>query len=315
MRILFFGTPSYTIPYLDQVNDRHEIVGVVSVPDKSAGRGLKLISPPPAKWALKNNIPLFQPNSLKDETFHNTIQQLNADVGIVIAYGKLIPEKIFNTPEQGCINLHFSLLPRFRGASPVESSLLAGDKLSGVSLQRITKELDAGDILCNEEVPVEENDHYPELFKKLLGAGSVALDKALNLLGSMKAVFSPQDNSKISTCSKITAEDRQIDWNNKAKDIVNRIRAFSGIRTAFTFVNEKKILLHRAQLEQTSGCNEPGIITQANKHGLIIGTPEGSLFLLEVQPENKRKMDAVSFINGSRIQPGIIFKADKGATK
>jgi len=311
MKILFFGTPAYTLPYLDLLSREDEVCAVISPPDRLAGRGLNPSSPAPVKWARSRGVAILQPEKLSDPEFSDTIRELKADIGVIVAYGKLIPEAIFTVPELECINLHFSLLPRYRGASPIESALLNGDPVSGVSLQRITMELDAGDILCCQEIPLPEEYHYPELFEALHTAGGRLLLKALRSLKSGTARFSPQEHEKATQCGKIKAADRQIDWNQDARTIRNTIRAFSGLRAAFSMIQGRRHLLHRsgAVYEDLSG--EPGTVLQADKHGLIIACGEGALSITEIQREDRKKMDSAAFINGTTITPGDRFKIDR----
>ena len=228
-------------------------------------------------------------------------------MGVIVAYGKIIPEKIFTLPAMECLNLHFSLLPRFRGASPIESALLAGDRISGVSLQRITMELDAGDILCSKEIPVPEEYHFPEFFEALHNAGGELLKEGLSLFREGKAVFSPQDHSRAVLCGKINTADRDIDWTRDAAEIRNTIRAFSGLRTAFSTVNGHKLFLHRCGSVQPDVSGAPGAIVQADKHGFIIACGKGAVAITEIQRENKKKMDAAAFVNGNTVTPGDRF--------
>lgn len=308
MRILFFGTPPYTVDYLDLLVKEHTICALVTAPDRAAGRGLQVKRPRPAHWAEAHDCLLLQPTNLKDEALVARVGELQADVGVVVAYGKLIPRTVFSLPRFGCLNLHFSLLPRFRGASPVEHCLLSGDSVSGVSLQRITEELDAGDILVQQEVLVQSSDHYPDLFARLHQAGQELLLQGLSLLASGQVSFKPQAQEGVVHCRKITTGERVLDWRNSAAQVVNHIRAFSGLRTAYGWLQGKRVFVHRAQLtaQQTGG--KPGEIIQADRAALSVACGEGAASLLKLQQENRRAMEFGDFINGNRITPGMQFE-------
>lgn len=304
MKILFFGTPAYTLPYLELLSERDEICGVISPPDRTAGRGLKLVSPAPVRWAHSKNIPVLQPEKLSDPEFRKAVADLDADLGIIVAYGKIIPEAIFTLPDNDCLNLHFSLLPKYRGASPIESALLAGDRTSGVTLQRITMELDAGDILCTKEVAIPEDCHYPEFFEALHTAGGALLREGVAMFRSAAPVFTPQNHAEAVVCGKIRTEDRDINWDRDAQAVRNTIRAFSGLRTAFSTINGHKHFLHRAGTIHPEMRGAPGTVLQADKNGFIIACGSGAVAITEIQRENKKRMSAAAFANGNTVVPG-----------
>ena len=307
MKILFFGTPAYTLPYLELLSEQDEVCGVISPPDRTAGRGLKLVSPAPVKWARSNNIPVLQPEKLADPEFQSAVSSLKADLGIIVAYGKIIPEAVFTLPANDCLNLHFSLLPRYRGASPIESALLGGDRISGVTLQRITMELDAGDILCTKEVAIPEEYHFPEFFEALHNAGGDLLREGLTTFRNSTPVFTPQNHAEAVVCGKIRTGDRDINWDIDAQTVRNTIRAFSGQRTAFSTVNGHKHFLHRAGSVYPEMTGKPGTVLQADKNGFIIACGSGAVAITEIQRENKKRMSAAAFVNGNTVAPGDRF--------
>lgn len=311
MRIIFFGTPPYTIEYLEDMAADHELCAVVSVPDKQSGRGRRPKSPAPVIWGQEKAIPVHQPSDLDSPDFQQELSDYHADLGFVIAYGRIIPDSVFNIPALGCFNLHFSLLPEFRGASPVESTLLCGKNSTGVTVQKITESLDAGDILAASEVAIKPADHYPELLAKLHTAGRNLVKNALKQLASGTFSLRPQAEDGISTCRKIERKARRLDWTEPAFEICNRIRAFSGRRTAYCFYNDKRILIHRAGLaeqEQQDISASPGIVLSVDNHELVIACGQGALKLLEVQPENSKKMSVQAFLNGHKIKEGSLFE-------
>ncbi len=304
MKIIFFGTPNYTIEYLKLIAKKHEIVAVVTPPNRQSGRGRKIHTPAPALWATEQKIKLLQPESLKDKNFQKEYTSIKADIALIIAYGKIIPENLLYLLPHDMLNIHFSLLPRFRGASPVEATLLAGDKIGGITIQKITKRLDSGDILMQSTVPILEEDHFPELIEKLNEAGKKAIVDAFDLLESGSFDFQKQDENEAIHCSKIDSVDRAIDWNKPATNVLNKIRAFSGHRTASTLINNKKVLIHRAELVKLNEESQAtaGKIIQADKHGLVIKCKNNAIKIILIQPENKKKMDHISFINGHQIK-------------
>jgi len=309
MKIVFFGTPHYTIEYLELLANKHEIVAVITPPDRKSGRGRQIQAPAPAKWAKERGIKLLQPESLNDEDFQKEFRAIKADIALIIAYGKMIPDNLLYLLPHDMLNVHFSLLPRFRGASPVEAALLAGDKIGGVTIQKISHKLDSGDILIQETVSISEKDHFPELIEKLNEAGKKAVIKAFDLIETNDFSFNKQNEEKAIHCSKIDPSERNIDWNESATDILNKIRAFSGHRTTISIINNKKVLIHRAEFAKLNAENnaKPGDIIQANKEGLIIQCKENGIKITLIQPENKKKMDYISFINGNHIKCSIII--------
>lgn len=309
MRVLFFGTPDYTQDYLDGIAAGHDVCGVVTAPDRAAGRGLARKSPAPARWARERGIPLFQPEKPGDPAFAAAVRELSADAGLIIAYGKIIPASVYTLPAAGCFNLHFSLLPRWRGASPIESALLAGDSTSGLTLQRITAELDAGDILLAREIPVPEEWHYPELFAALLAAGKPLLEEGLTLIARGDGTLTPQEPSRITHCGKITTAARMINWDRPRAEVLGMIRAFSGHRTALTRLHGMSLCIHRAALPPVTATAAPGTILTCDKTGLLVACQDGPLAILELQKENRKKMDARSFLNGNPVTPGDRFAA------
>lgn len=306
MRLLFCGTPDYTVDYLELLSRRHTVAGVLTAPDAATGRGRKTRRPAPARWAESRGIPCFQPASLKDPAVCEEINGLNVELGAVVAYGRILPEKLFKQPPHGYINLHFSLLPAFRGASPIESALLCGVKQSGVSVQKIVRELDAGDLLLSREVAVAADDHFPELFDKLHRAGLELLPEAVDRIARGEAVYTPQNEQQALHCGKISRCERDADWSVPAAELTNRIRAFCGHRTVRSRCNGEEVLLHRAAAGAGNGT--PGEVLTADKSGLTVACGTGSVNLLVLQRQNRKPIDYKSFLNGFKLQPGDKFE-------
>lgn len=312
MRLIFYGTPDYTAEYLDQLHAAHSIAAVVTAPDRSAGRGRHNHRPAPALWAEAHGIPCFQPDTLRDPGLIEEIRSVNADLGTVVAYGKLLPESLYASTPHGYINLHFSLLPAFRGASPIESALLCGMETTGVSVQRITEELDAGDLLLSEAVTVAPEDHFPELFQKLHRTGCRLLPQAVEKIAQGTASWTPQDEQGIIHCGKISNSDRNADWHQPAAELLNRIRAYSGHRTVRASCRGEEILLHRAAAAEGAGL--PGTVLQADKKGLVVACGHGAIQLLLLQRQNRKPMEYTAFLNGFRLLPGESFSTAQDET-
>jgi methionyl-tRNA formyltransferase len=316
MRFLFFGTPDYTTVYLDCLAGLGSLVGIVTAPDRPAGRGRGIHRPGPAIWADEHDIPSFQPESPRDPALVSVLAPLKADLGIVVAYGRILPASIFTLPRLETINLHFSLLPAFRGAAPIEAALFCGAAQTGVSVQRIVEALDAGDVIDSKQVPIERDDHYPELFDKLVAAGLVSLPRAVRAIQNGSAIYTPQADPEVTSCGKISTEMRRIDWNCDMETVYNRIRACAGHRTAWTTFRGNKFLLHRAQ--PVEGDNVQQAIDPSPKGGTIIKATRGqlcvvcgdgrALALIEVQPENRKRITAADCINGIHLQVGESFE-------
>jgi len=312
MRVLFYGSPDYTSAFLDSLSACAEVVGVVTASDKGSGRGQLPHRPAPALWAEGRALPLFQAPDLRDEGFAEGLRGLKPDLGVVAAYGRILPRAIFALPKHGTINVHFSLLPKYRGASPIESALLDGAAKSGVSVQRITEELDAGDVLESLALPIDPLDHFPELFAKLMDAALTLLPRCVGSIEAGTARFAPQDAARASYCGKIGADARRIDWQKGAETVYNQIRACAGGRTAWTTIQGKKIFLHRAEPveeERPAGTiAEPaGMVMRRGGKALVPCGDGRYVSLVEVQVENKRRVPAALCLNGLRLREGECF--------
>ncbi|MDR2733327.1 MAG: methionyl-tRNA formyltransferase [Spirochaetota bacterium] len=311
MRILFFGTPEYTCRALDCLSGYAAIAGIVTGGDTKSGRGQTLLRPAPALWAEERAIPLFQAPNLRDAGCIESLRELKPDLGVVFAYGRILPRAIFALPAMETINIHLSLLPAWRGASPVEAALLAGARTTGVSIQRITEKLDAGDILDSAEVPVDPLDHYPELFARLMSAALALLPRAIESLQAGNARFIPQDANQATFCVKIAPDQRRIDWRGSAETVYNTIRAFAGSRTAWAFFRGKKFFFHRARPaapdEEPDGSAGDGAIILCREK-LLARCGDGRYIVpTEAQIEGKRRAEIAECVRGLRPAPGECF--------
>ncbi|MFA5840550.1 MAG: methionyl-tRNA formyltransferase, partial [Candidatus Margulisiibacteriota bacterium] len=243
MRIVFMGTPTPAATILEFIlaSSSHEVVGVITQPDRPKGRGLKLSFSPVKEVAVKNNLLVEQPEKIKDGKIVRWLERLQPDIIIVVAYGKILPKEILEIPKFGCINIHASLLPKYRGAAPVQWALLNGEKETGLSIMKIDEGLDTGAILLQQKIAIAEDDNAETLLHKLFAGGGVLLKEALNLLESKQADFIPQKDSVATFAPSLTKESGEIDWRKSASELHNRVRALIPWPAAHTYYNKKQL--------------------------------------------------------------------------
>ncbi len=304
------GTPDFAKPTLELLSQsRHEIAGVFSQPDKPRGRG-KVFSPLPVKsFALSQNIPVYQPPSLKDKDVFKTIESLNPDIIIVVAYGQLLPLKIINYPRFGCVNLHASLLPKYRGAAPINWALIRGEKKTGVTTMLMEKSLDTGDILLQEKISISPDDNVMTLHDKLAILGA---KKILETIGELeKGMVTPvkQDHAKAIYAPKLRKEDGLINWESSANDIFNLIRGIYKWPGAYTFFKDNRLKVLKTKMPINMHDGKPASVLDVRQNGIEVATQEGSLLITKVQPEGKPEMDAYQFSLGHKIKAGDCFNS------
>ena len=308
MRIVFMGTPESAVVSLARlVEDGHEIVSVWTQPDKPAGRGDKLHSPPVKDFALAHNLPLEQPSKIKTQEAKELFSSYQAHVAVVVAYGRILPPEYLVAPKAGCINVHFSLLPRERGAAPVNWAIVSGDAKTGVTTMFIAEELDSGPILLQQETTIGIDETAPQLMKRLAVMGADLLSETLSKLDSITP--QPQDESKATFAPLLKRTDGLIDWSLPAGAIERCIRGFQPWPNAYTYHQGRRLIVWKAQIICDSNpANEPGVVTSAHGDDLAVQCgQESSLRLLEVQPEAKRRMSARDFLNGAHLKIGDRF--------
>ncbi len=293
LTVIFAGTPAVAIPTLNWLIDSdHQVVAVYTQPDRKAGRGRRLQASPVKTRALQTNIPIEQPHSLNDAQVRQKLAEYQADIMIVVAYGLLLPKAILQIPRKGCLNLHFSLLPRWRGAAPIQHAILNGDKETGVSIMQIDKALDAGDILANITTPIYEEDNSKTLGERLALMGADLLCKTLASNNTPKA----QDNKKASYASKIHKSDALIDWNNPAIVVNRKIRAYYDWPVAFTHFHSSLLRIWQAKVLTQSFNEKPGtFILMGNS--VAVACKEGGLLLETVQLPGKQIISGREFAN------------------
>jgi len=310
MKIGFFGTPGIASYVLEKLCCRFEVVFLVSPQDKRCGRDLKLQNCAAKDTAICHNVPVLQPGSLKDPEFAETLKAFGADIFVVVAYGKIIPASVFNIPPCGTINLHPSLLPKYRGAAPVQWALINGEPVTGVTVQMINEELDAGDIVLSREIAVDENMTAEGLYDIVLPMGAELVTRAVEMLCAGKTgAVRKQDHSQATYCGKIDSEMARIDWNKSAASIHNLVRGLNPKPAAWTTFREKHVKVWETRiLREELPAPAAGELVVLHKKRLLAGTGDGILELVSMQPETKKRMDALAFINGYRLNPSERFE-------
>ena len=305
MKIVFMGTPALCVPCFDALLQDHEIVAVVTQPDKIGGRGHEIIASPLKKRALELGIPVLQPERARNAEFIAELQVFAPDAMAVVAYGQILPREILEMAPRGCVNLHFSLLPRWRGAAPVQYAIWHGDAKTGVSTQWMAEKLDAGDIISQLEVEVLAGETSGELLGRLTGIGAEVLRETFQMLQSGSAPRTPQDETGVTFCPQIRKEMAQIDWSKPAREIENLVRAMNPWPTAFCDFGGAPLKIWRVSVAQGNGA--PGAILELPKDGIVVAAGENALLIGEVQAAGKPRMKAGDWARGARLEVGGSF--------
>ena len=289
LRIIFMGTPEFAVPSLKKLCEVHEVVCVVTQPDRPKGRGQKLLPPPVKVFAEEKNIPILQPIKVKNPEVVAELKKFQADLIVVVAFGQILSQEILDLPKFGCINVHASLLPRYRGAAPIEWALINGEKITGVTTMQMNAGLDTGDMLLKSEVKIPDEMILPELQEKLMTTGAELLIKTLEKLQRGELQPIKQDDSFSNYAPMLKKETGSIDWNKSAREIHNLVRGLYG--GAYAFMNGQKIKIWRTKIHNENSKTLPGKINFLDKK-ILIGTGQGSLEILEMQAPNGKKVDA-----------------------
>ena len=314
LNILFMGTPDFAKESLEAVyNAGYNILGVVTNPDKPKGRGMKMIASQVKQFAIENNISIYQPIKIKNnEEFIKEIKELNPDIICVVAYGKILPKEILDIPKYGCINVHGSLLPKYRGAAPIQWAIINGEKTTGITTMYMDIGMDTGDMILKEEVEIGEDETTGKLWERLSKIGGTLLVKTINLIEKGKAPREKQGED-YTVAPMLSKEMAQIDWNKKSsKDIKNLVRGLDPIMGAYTFINNKKIKIWKVNIISNEEFSirfnievqkyKNGEVLLANdKQGLFIKANDAIINVIELQAENSKRMNAKDYLRGNRI--------------
>lgn len=307
MKIIFMGTPDFAVPCLTEIISKgHDVLAVVTQPDRPKGRGKKLTSPPVKEKALAYNIPVLQPEKIKEECFISEIEKLAPDCIVVVAFGQILPKKILDIPPFGCINVHASLLPKYRGAAPINWAIIHGEKISGVTTMYMDEGLDTGDMILKKEVPIGDNT-AGELHDQLALAGAEILGETLKLIEKEQAPRIKQTDDESSYAPIMDKNTGKIDWKNSAESIYNLIRGVNPWPTAFTTYKGEKFKVWKAKVSEECCNEEPGKIIKVDKEGLFVCTANGVLIIEEIQFPNSKRMTVDAYLRGHEIENNIIL--------
>ena len=311
MKAVFMGTPEFAVPTLQALIDHHEVLAVVTQPDKQRGRGKKMQFPPVKEKAVEYDIPVYQPQRARDEEFIEELKNLNPDVIVVVAYGQILPESILNIPKYGCINVHGSLLPKYRGAAPIQWAVLDGEEKTGITTMYMEKGLDTGDMIDKAEVVLDEKETAGSLHDKLMVLGADLLLETLKKLEDGTAVRKKQNDEESCYAKMLSKDMGQIDFTKDAKEIECLIRGMNPWPSAYTFLNGKTLKVWKCKVSTEKTDAVPGTIFLADKEGIHTACGEGVLILTEVQLEGKKRMETEAFLRGYHIENGIVFTDNK----
>ncbi len=307
-RIIFMGTPDFSVPALKAlISGPDKLVAVVTQPDRPKGRGKKLTPPPVKVLAEGANIPLLQPDKIRTPEFAQSLRDFNPDLIIVAAYGRILPASILNLPPLGCINIHGSLLPRHRGAAPIQWAIIEGDQKAGVTIMQMDEGMDTGYMLLPAAIDVAEDETAGSLFVKLSDLGGEALTQALDQLRRGELLPEKQDETLATAAPPLKKEDGLIDWSNSAKRLHCLIRGLDPWPTAYSFLDGRRFRFFFPEVVYRKSDAPPGSLVRADREGLLIATGDQSLLVREIQPEGKKRMSVEAFLCGHKLAMGARF--------
>ena len=305
MKTIFMGTPEFALPSLKLVAEKTDLKAIFTKEDKPNSRGNKIVINPIKQYGLENNIEIIQPKKLRDEEIINKIKEINPDLIVVVAYGKIIPKSIIDIPKYGIINVHSSLLPKYRGASPIHSAILNGDKETGVSIMYIEEELDSGAVILQEKCEISDEDTLGSLHDRLKIIGADALGKVLDLIETGKVSAVPQEHDKATFVKPISKEEEKIDWTKSKEEIHNKVRGLNPFPGAYTSFNGEIIKIYEVEKTDSEYDGEFGeIVELRKKSGPVIKAGEGSLILKNVKVQGKKNQSGIDLLNGRIFQLG-----------
>ena len=308
MKAVFMGTPDFAVGTLEElIHSRHEVAAVVTQPDKPKGRGKAMQFPPVKEVAVRENIPVYQPRRVRDPEFIKILKEIDPDVIVVVAFGQIIPQEIIDLPKYGCINVHGSILPKYRGAAPIQWAVIDGEKESGVTTMQMDAGLDTGDMLLKTIIPLEKEETGGSLFEKLSTAGAKLLIETLEKLEEGSIVPEKQGESPTPYAKMLTKEMGDLDWKKDAVLLEQLIRGLNQWPSAYTHLNGKTLKIWSAEVEERETKEKPGTVVEVNKKELKVQTGKGILSLKEVQIEGKKRMEIDAFLRGNTVKEGTVL--------
>lgn len=308
MKIVFFGTPEFAAASLKRlIEDGHEVLAAFTRPDMPKGRGYKLVPPPVKEMAMEHGIPVFQPTKLKNGEVARQLREMGPEIVVVVAYGRILPRAILDVPPLGCVNVHGSLLPAYRGSAPIQWAVLNGEKEAGVTTMYMEEGLDCGDMILKMSVPVGENETSEELYDRLEALGAECLSETMKLFeGGKKAPAVPQDDSRSSLAPMLEKAMGKLDFSKTAQEVHNWIRGMNSWPSAFTKYNGKLLKIHRSIIEQQEGVlGKPGEVI--DPENFVVACGKGSVRFTEVQLEGAKRLDAKTFLRGKALVKGEVL--------
>lgn len=308
MRVMFMGTPDFSVYSLKLlVEEGYNVTSVVTQPDKKKGRGHKMAHPPVFDYAFENGIEIFQPENLKKENFEEILINQNPDIIVVAAYGKILPEYVLNYPKYGCINVHASLLPKYRGAAPIQRCIIDGEDKTGVTIMYMEKGLDTGDMILKKEVEITREDNYESLHDKLANIGTIALKEALKLIENGNFTREKQNDELSNYAPMIDKETAKIDWSKSAEDIFNLVRGLYPYPKAYTTYDAKLFKICKAEVTDKKSNSKFGEITNVYKDSFEVECGDFNLKVTKIQTEGKKEMEVSDYLKGNIIEKGKIL--------
>jgi len=309
LRVVFMGTPDFAAPALQKLIERGEdILAVVTQPDRPKGRGQQLAPPPAKVLAGKHGIPVLQPMKVRAPEFIEAMRELDPDLIVVIAFGQILPKALLDIPKYGCINIHASLLPRYRGAAPINWCIINGETETGVTTMQMDVGLDTGDMLVKKSTPIDPDENTTSLHDRLAVLGAEALAETLDLLAAGKLVPLKQDDALSCYAQMLKKEDGEIDWSRSAQSIKNLVRGMTPWPGAFSWLDGKTLKVY--EVSTAGGSGPRGTVLKADRHGLEVACGSGSVIIHELQLEGRKRLQAGEFLAGCKIEPGTILGKD-----
>lgn len=310
MRIVFMGTPDFAVGSLQALceSGKHEILAVVTQPDRPKGRGNKLLQTPVKEYALEQGLTVYQPQKVKTPEFVELLHELQPELIVVAAFGQFLSKEILELPKYGCINVHASLLPKYRGAAPIQYAIIKGEKESGVTIMQMDIGMDTGAMLDKVVVPIAENTTMGELHDALREQGAALLLEVIDKIAAGTAVAEPQDNEQTTYATLLDRSMEHIDWSKSAQEVHNLIRGFNPVPSTFTKLpNGKSLKIWGSKMTEKNSAAAAGTVIETGKHSFFVACGEGVLEITEVQPESKKRMPAQVFLNGRGVQEGDLL--------
>jgi len=300
------GTPEFAVPSLGALAESgDEVVALIAQPDRPSGRGRKLTPPPTKQLAERLGIPVLQPSRIRTDEFIQELKKLNPDLICVVAYGKILPKAVLDLPRLGCVNVHASLLPEYRGAAPINWAIACGEKVTGVTTMMMDEGMDTGDILLKREIPIDEEDTGETLSGKLSQLGAKLLIETIELLKKRELRPQKQDESRATYAPLLKKEDGKIDWGRPAVEIENQVRGMLPWPGAFTTLDGKLLKVYKVRV--SDGAGKPGVVIESNTGTIRVGTGEGTVDIQELQIEGGKRLDSKAFLAGRKINPGTVL--------